>query len=55
MGDNWDEEDYSRYMKRYRYIWNNYDIIHGFKLKWYQKLRIKLLYWWLLKRKIYWR
>ncbi len=49
MGDNWDEEDYKKYLM------SNYDILHGFKLKWYQKLWVKSLYWWLKRTKIHWR
>jgi hypothetical protein len=29
MGDNWNEEDYKKYLL------SIYDILHGFKVKWY--------------------
>lgn len=44
MGDNWDEKDYVKY---YRI---NYELLHGFKVKWYQKLWIKIMCWWFLDR-----
>lgn len=49
MGDNWDEKDYIKYYRR------NYDLLHGFKIRWYQKLWVKFLCWWYLDRKIKWR
>ena len=49
MAIDWDEEDYKKYLL------SNYDILHGFKLKWHQRLWIKFLYWWLRGRKVHWK
>lgn len=49
MGDNWDEKDYVKYYRR------NYDLLHGFKLKWYQKLWVEFLYWLPFNKNNNWR
>lgn len=54
MGDNWDEEDYVRYLKRYPFKLIE-DVFPDIKMKWYQKFWINIQCWWILHVRKIWR